>query len=369
MKGIGKIIIFTRLFMLKEPRLSKGLIALLLREKNPYGSIVTLNTSTSHSSSTSPLDDPSVPIIGNSQEILLAITLAKKTARVDFNVLLTGETGTGKDLFSRYIHNNSNRKNQPYVTLNCAAIPKELIISELFGYEEGAFTGASKKGKPGKFEAAHTGTLFLDEIGDMSLEGQLALLRVLEDKQVTRLGSNISKEVDVRVICATNKDLKKESESGNFRQDLYYRLNEINISIPPLRLRGEDIIVLFNHFIEKIFGRKILVSEEAKEALLNYNYPGNIRELSNIVKRIFINNEEIAMIKRHHLPKEIIEIPLGENHLTPFLCIKRNQIEDILHRCNGNISESSKLLGINRRTLYRKITEYNISIEKFRKRA
>lgn len=342
---------------------------MLSREIITHGSIVTLNKSTNYSSANPTLNDPCVPIIGNSKEILSAISLAKKTARVDFNVLLTGETGTGKDLFSRYIHNHSNRKNQPFVTINCAAIPKELIISELFGYEEGAFTGASRKGKSGKFEAAHSGTLFLDEIGDMSLEGQLTLLRVLEDKQITRLGSNLSKKVDVRIISATNKDLKKESELGNFRQDLYYRLNEINISIPSLRLRGEDIIILFNHFVEKIFGRRILISEEARDVLLNYNYPGNIRELSNIVKRIFINHEDMVMIKKHHFPKEIIEVTLEKRPANPFLCMQRKQIEDILHRCHGNISESSKMLGINRRTLYRKITAYNISIEKFRKRA
>ncbi len=206
------------------------------------------------------------------------VKLAKKAAATEYTILITGESGTGKELFAQSIHNYSARKDMPFIGVNCAAIPESLLESELFGYEEGAFTGASKKGKIGYFEQANHGTIFLDEIGDISPKLQARLLRVLQEKQVMRIGSDRVINVDVRIIAATNRDLKKESERGNFRSDLYYRLNTLQIVVPPLRERKDDILLLFNEFVKDDHVR---ISQHDRDLLLNYSWPGNVRELEN----------------------------------------------------------------------------------------
>ena len=215
---------------------------------------------------------------GRSQAMEESIDMAKKAAATEYTLLINGESGTGKELFAQAIHNYSARKDKPFVGVNCAAIPESLLESELFGYEEGAFTGASKKGKIGYFEQADHGTIFLDEIGDVSPQLQARLLRVLQERQVMRIGSDRIIDVDVRIIAATNKDLKKEVEQGNFRSDLYFRLNTLQLTIPPLRERREDILPLFHEFIKEDYGR---VGQKDRELLLNYGWPGNVRELEN----------------------------------------------------------------------------------------
>lgn len=207
-----------------------------------------------------------------------AVELAKKAAVTEYNILITGESGTGKELFAQSIHNYSNRKDKPFIGVNCAAIPESLLESELFGYEEGAFTGASKKGKIGYFEQANHGTIFLDEIGDISPKLQVRLLRVLQERQVMRIGSDRVINVDLRIIAATNRDLKKEVEKGTFRSDLYYRLNTLHIVLPPLRERKEDILLLFKWFLKDDYVR---ISQKDRNLLLGYSWPGNVRELEN----------------------------------------------------------------------------------------
>lgn len=207
-----------------------------------------------------------------------AVELAKKAAVTEYNILITGESGTGKELFAQSIHNYSNRKDKPFIGVNCAAIPESLLESELFGYEEGAFTGASKKGKIGYFEQANHGTIFLDEIGDISPKLQVRLLRVLQERQVMRIGSDRVINVDLRIIAATNRDLKKEVEKGTFRSDLYYRLNTLHIVVPPLRERKEDILLLFKWFLKDDYVR---ISQKDRNLLLGYSWPGNVRELEN----------------------------------------------------------------------------------------
>lgn len=207
-----------------------------------------------------------------------AVERAKKAAVTEYNILITGESGTGKELFAQSIHNYSNRKDKPFIGVNCAAIPESLLESELFGYEEGAFTGASKKGKIGYFEQANHGTIFLDEIGDISPKLQVRLLRVLQERQVMRIGSDRVINVDLRIIAATNRDLKKEVEKGTFRSDLYYRLNTLHIVVPPLRERKEDILLLFKWFLKDDYVR---ISQKDRNLLLGYSWPGNVRELEN----------------------------------------------------------------------------------------
>lgn len=206
------------------------------------------------------------------------VNLARRAAVTEYTILICGESGTGKELFAQSIHNYSQRKDMPFIGVNCAAIPESLLESELFGYVEGAFTGASRKGKIGYFEQANHGTIFLDEIGDISPNLQARLLRVLQEKQIMRIGSDRIIDVDVRIIAATNRDLIKAVENGEFRRDLYYRLNALQIVIPPLRERSEDILLLLNEFMGSDY---LKVSEEDRRVLQNYVWPGNVRELEN----------------------------------------------------------------------------------------
>ncbi len=320
-------------------------------------------------------------IITVSQIMKEAIHLAKMAAVSASNVLLEGESGTGKEVFAQAIHSESQRKNGPFVAVNCGAIPRELIGSELFGYIEGAFTGARKGGSPGKFELASGGTMFLDEIGDMPLEQQVTLLRVLQEKNITRIGDSRTIPVDVRVICATNKNLWQEVEAGNFRADLYYRLNVINIDIPPLRRRKEDIIVLFDYFLSKIPLAKAPLEEERgriEQFLQQYSWPGNIRELQNVVERMVHMGGSLP-IGVKHLPPEIRrisneEVPIHKGDNPPRISIyeargkhkemvqeqERDKIISLLEHFQGNISRVAQEMGVNRSTIYRKMKLYKI---------
>lgn len=322
-------------------------------------------------------------IIGKSPQLINAVELAMQAANNSSTVLLQGESGTGKEVFAQAIHNQSPRKNGPFIAVNCGAIPRELVGSELFGYEEGAFTGALRGGRPGKFEMASGGTIFLDEIGDMPLEHQVSLLRVLQDKHVTRVGGTKVILVDVRIICATNKDLEIEVAKGNFRHDLYYRLNVISIKLPTLRERIEDLPLLFDFFlehIEKKTGKNIKHVDPALfDYLCQYDWPGNIREFQNVIERT-LNMSKGQTIGPEHLPEEITNLkknqyhtnklfsygkpktaPLGRKQIKLLLEEKeRRQISALLIKNNSNISQVARDLGISRNTLYRKLRKLQL---------
>lgn len=244
-------------------------------------------------------------ILGNSFELRRCIQLAERAAQANSTVLLLGESGTGKELFAHAIHHASPRRDKPFIKVNCAAIPESLLESEFFGYEKGAFTGAVKS-KIGKFELAHGGTIFLDEIGDMDLALQGKLLRVLQEMEFERIGGNRTIKVDVRVIAATNRNLRELIRQGKFREDLYYRLSVVEITIPPLRVRKEDLPVLVNNLIVKFnrkLGKKVKgISKDAEEILLSYDWPGNVRELENVFERVMILVDEEILDRRHFIP-------------------------------------------------------------------
>ncbi len=325
-------------------------------------------------------------IIGSSDTILETIQTAKIVAQNDATVLLQGESGTGKELFAQAIHNASMRAAGPFVAVNCGAIPKSLIESELFGYEGGSFTGAHKKGKIGKFELANGGTLFLDEIGDMTFEVQVVLLRAIQSKKITRIGSNKEIDVNIRIIAATNQDLLHMVANKQFREDLYYRINTFNIRIPPLRERNGDVKKLVEFFISKYKAscpNRIVerFSDKAIELLNLYEWPGNVRQLENVVERSIYMSES-QEIHPSLLPAEITDMTeyshentrlKGNYAHTPsdeprsIKDIERSQIQHMLIETKGNIKRTAELLEINRRTLYRKIQRYSLNIEDYRK--
>ena len=304
---------------------------------------------------------------------------AKSAASSMSSILIHGESGTGKELFAQAIHNESSRNKGPFLAINCGAIPRELIGSELFGYAEGAFTGAKKRGNPGKFELASGGTLFLDEIGDMPLDHQATLLRAIQEKTVTRIGGSREIPVDIRIICATNKNLIAEVKKNNFRQDLYYRLDVININIPALRERSDDIGLLFEHFL-KMEARQLKKTIRWKDrrltdCLSRYSWPGNVRELQNVVERV-VNSLKGDILEVEHLPPEVRGITpvtdlraIDPGQQQVGLSIKealsqfrhqavqneRKRIIDFLNKHNGNVSKASKELGISRTSLYKKM--------------
>jgi len=299
-------------------------------------------------------------MIGDSEVFIEAIKLAKLATQSSSTVLLTGETGTGKELFAQAIHNGSERCQQPFVPINCGAIPGELLESELFGYVDGAFTGASRTGRPGKFELADNGTILLDEIGDMPHEMQVKLLRVLQTGEVQRIGARKITKTDTRIIAATHVNLMKMIELKRFRKDLYYRLNIIQIQIPSLRQRGkEDIEALAIYFISR-YGSGSKLSGPALDYLVNYDWPGNVRELENAIQRA-LHLCTIGKIKPHHLglpersalTKDISPGTLRE--------VEHRLISERLAENKGNMAKTAKLLGISRATLYRKVKEYEIS--------
>ena len=306
-------------------------------------------------------------IVGSNKKFLDTVQTAKTAAVTDSIVLLLGESGTGKDIMAQAIHNSSRRKKEPFIALNCGAIPKELIGSELFGYEEGAFTGARRGGNIGKFEMAHHGTLFLDEIGDMPLDMQVHLLRVLEERYITRIGGNHIIPVDVRIIAATNKNLQEEVRKYHFRQDLYYRLNVIPIHMIPLRERKDDLPALIDYFYKKIvkpFEKNYYpVSEDFIEALSANDFPGNIRELQNIIERC-VSLSKTGELKAKYLPEDIKQQKIEREE--PGFSYKN--IEEFEKECiytlmkehKGNISKVASEMNVARSTLYRKMEKYNI---------
>lgn len=309
-------------------------------------------------------------IIGESMAIKTALRKAKKAASSSSTVFLTGESGTGKELFAHSIHNASNRRDGPFLAINCAAIPRELIHSELFGYNEGAFTGAKRGGRPGKFELASGGTVFLDEIGDMPLDMQANLLRVLQDKAVIRVGGDRPIPVEVRIIAATNKNLQDEISKGNFRQDLFYRLNVITIPVPPLRDRLDDLELMARAFVETLSSKlgkgKIAIHPDIFPELKKYPWHGNIRELINVLEQA-INMIDGNTLKVEHLADLVLKNKRGHafTRRTDILSLEEAEKKAIgiaLKHCGGNITKASKVLGIGRNTLYQKIRKYGFSI-------
>lgn len=304
-------------------------------------------------------------ILGKSKPIIAAIDLAKKVAATDTTVLLLGETGTGKEVFAQSIHQASLRKNKPFVAINCSAFSKELLESEMFGHVAGAFTGATKD-KKGLFEEANAGTIFLDEVGEMSLDLQAKLLRVLESGELIKVGESKPKKINVRIIAATNRDLKSEIEKGTFRSDLFYRLSVFQIILPSLRERIADIEILAKHF-SSFFAAKTnkqvyTISAEFIEALKNQEWNGNIRELKNIIERSVILTEgnELTI---DTLPLDFKKNIDSAKQLSAFdlSSVEKLHIQKVLNYTNGNKTEAAKLLNIGLTTLYRKIEEYKIS--------
>ena len=308
-------------------------------------------------------------IIGADLPFQATIGIAKAAAETSANVLILGESGTGKEVFAQAIHSGSMRKNAPFVAVNCGAIPKELIASTLFGYEEGAFTGAKKGGSPGKFELADKGTLFLDEIGVLSLDGQAVLLRVLDQKMFTRVGGKKTISVDVRIIAATNRDLLQESLAMHFRQDLYYRLNVLSIHLPALRDRKGDIELLSEHFLRRMcqrYQRDITeITEDARELLRTYPWPGNIRELQNTIERAVVLSTKAELDRQDIqalLPElaEPMPVPAAGRWDRPVQTDRdeRERLRAVLEECHWNVSKAAVRLGGARSTLYRKMYIY-----------
>lgn len=303
-------------------------------------------------------------IKGKSRRLLGQIKLAKIAAKTNSRVLIIGESGTGKELFAQAIHCYSARRNEPFVAISCATIPRDLIESELFGYKEGAFTGARRGGMVGKFELANKGTLFLDEIDGLPLELQSKLLRVLQQNEIMRLGDTQTIPVDVRVIAASNKDLLTEVEKANFREDLYYRLNVVEIHIPPLRERIEDLELLMDHILERqchlMKIKKPRVSGEVLDILRNYSWPGNVRELENCVERALLLSQGNT-IRKAHLPARLFKKPHAD--LLETISLQKGLQEMILstlERCDWNVSQAARELRISRSTLYRKLRQYKV---------
>ncbi|WP_096156857.1 sigma-54 interaction domain-containing protein [Bacillus sp. FJAT-45066] len=308
------------------------------------------------------LDD----IIGESEIIHSLKRKVKQVAAGDVSVLIRGESGTGKELFAHSIHQLSERSQKPFIKVNCAAIPEHLLESELFGYEEGAFTGAKKGGKKGKFLLANGGTLFLDEIGDMSLAMQIKLLRVLQEGEVEPVGASSSQQVDVRIIAATNRPLEKMMEEKRFREDLYYRIHVIPFYIPSLRERIEDIPQLTQHFIQKICkrtGRRISnVEESVIQTFSTYQWPGNIRELENVIQAaVHLSSGE--SLTHDALPdylKESFALPIGKKNLKEMLeDTEKLALLQTLRNCNGDKVLAAKQLGISKSSFYEKLKKYN----------
>ena len=298
-------------------------------------------------------------IIAKSPKMLKIFELIKTIAPTTATVLIIGETGTGKEVIARAIHHQSQRRNKPFIATSCAALPESLLESELFGHEKGSFTGAVER-KKGKFEAGDRGTLFLDEIGEINANTQVHLLRVLEEKMITRVGGNEEIAVDVRVISATNRNLRTMVKQGKYREDLYYRLNVVTIDLPLLKDRREDILPLAEHFLKKYTeeNNKSIkkFSPEVVKFMLNYSWPGNVRELENMIERGVILSKKNS-INLDELPQDIIHPTPVEGKTVE--AVERNHIINVLEETKGNISKAAKILGIRRMTLYNKLKKYN----------
>lgn len=309
-------------------------------------------------------------IIGVSKKMKEVLELAEKVAKSsETTILIEGETGTGKELLAEYIHFLSPRSSFPFVPINCGAIPKDLIESELFGYEKGAFTGALEKGKLGRIETAEKGTLFLDEVGELSLSAQVKILRILEEKEYYKVGGVEKKRADIRIISATNKDLESEVKRGNFREDLYFRLNVVKIFIYPLRERKEDIVPLFKFFLDRFneqFKKSFVnISEEALSIILSYPWPGNIRELRNAVERIVLLENGDTILPKH---LNFLREKEGRIEFTPVIPpngvildeIEKKYILEALKIKRGNKLQAAKMLGISRSALLYRMAKYGL---------
>jgi len=303
-------------------------------------------------------------IIAKSPKMLKIIELIKTVAPANATILIIGKTGTGKEVIARAIHHQSPRRNRPFIATSCAALPEGLLESELFGHEKGSFTGAVER-KKGKFEAGDKGTLFLDEIGEINANTQIHLLRALEEKKITRVGGNEEINVDVRIIAATNRNLKTMVTQGTFREDLYYRLNVVTIDLPPLKDRMEDILPLAEHFLKKYAeenNKRIKTfSDDVVKFMLNYSWPGNVRELENMIERGVILSKNTA-ITLDELPQDIIHPTPVEGKTVE--AVTRNHIINVLEETKGNISKAAEILGIRRMTLYNKLKKYNYTVNK-----
>lgn len=361
-----------------------GLIQEIYRGNNRIGFILILNPSNQKTSPSEPFRNPTwrnprnaswSKIIGNSSRILSAMKQCSIAAQADVPVLLLGESGSGKELFAKAIHESSERRKGPFIALNCGAIPNELLASELFGYDPGTFTGAIKSGRKGKFEEAHQGTLFLDEIGDMPLRFQIHLLRVLQEQEVIRLGGSTPIPVDVKIIAATHHNLEKLVNDGLFRADFYYRLHVVSVGIPSLRERREDIPALIDHFLEQ-FSYKyskgpIKLDTQVREFLTNiYDWPGNVRELQNSLEHavLFCLNDKVFM---EDLPQSIKKTVLYNSSPSRKNTLENNWEESTighkkaallkqLQESGGNLSATARQLGVARTTLYRQLEKYGI---------
>ena len=303
-------------------------------------------------------------IIAKSAVMFRIFELIKTVAPTTATVMIAGKTGTGKEMVARAIHQQSPRRDKPFLAVSCASLPESLLESELFGHEKGSFTGAAER-KKGKFEAADQGTLFLDEIGEINANTQIHLLRALEEKKITRVGGNEEIGVDVRVIAATNKDLRAMVKQGSFREDLFYRLNVVNIQLPPLKDRREDILPLAEHFLRKFSKENDKAvkcfSPEVIEFIMNYSWPGNVRELENMIEHgvILAKQKEIRMAD---LPQDFCQPSFPEGKTIED--VTKNHILQVLEETKGNISEAAKILGVQRMTLYNKLKKYNYAVNK-----
>lgn len=305
-------------------------------------------------------------IKGQSAGIVHARELLARYAKSDSPVLILGATGTGKELFANTLHLESPRRKGPFVCINCAAIPHDLLESELFGYAKGAFTGAQKEGKMGRIELADKGTLFLDEIGDMPTQAQVKLLRILEEKVLYRVGCTVAKHVDFRLVAATNRDLKAMIREGTFREELFYRLNTMIIEIPPLRERAEDISVLVHRILGNLHKDGISFSDEAVDALMRYNWPGNVRELKNVIERALsvCNGKIIGLVD---LPADVLAGNTGVPGCSSVVSLsaslassEQKVIQEALVKNEWNMVQTSKMLGVSRAALYEKIKKHGI---------
>ncbi|HEX8948204.1 MAG TPA: sigma-54 dependent transcriptional regulator [Dissulfurispiraceae bacterium] len=303
-------------------------------------------------------------IISNNPMMLKILETIEAVRDSMSSVLICGETGTGKELIARSLHYSSTRRNSPFVAVNCAAMPKELIESELFGYEKGAFTGAVAR-RIGKFEEASGGSVFLDEIGELELSLQAKLLRALQEKEIERLGSNKKMKVEFRLISSTNRDLKKEVQAGNFREDLFYRINVVQINVPPLRERMDDLPLLVSEFVNEfcIREKKMLsISDEVMRIFQSYTWPGNIRQLKNIIERAVVLVKGNKITPRE-LPEEFLSYKRGLESISSLKTLRQlevHAVRDTLHKCNGNKSKAARALGISRKAFYKKLKDFQL---------